>query len=241
MEFILRRDICKEFLDKYNKEIYPELLSRIIEIGILTLKLSFNRLIFAPEELDEMILSLHEQYKREKKDLSFYKLKKLTNKYFNPIKNTNELEQKNLLNSTYSFSNKSYDNYFINNTNFYDSNYYIPESKSFRNKQLYNKRLKNPLFTTQNKNVYPFWWWNFPDEEDPEIENNDLDTDSIYKSQIKSFKNQSSSKNSECDEEKIFQKDNCNIGNLYNYDFNENNGWNFNETNKNNFKISYRK
>ena len=239
MEFILRRDICKEFLDKYNKEIYPELLSRIIEIGILTLKLSFNRLIFSREELDEMILSLQEQCKREKKDLSFYKLKKLTNKYFNPIKTITELEQKKLLNSNYSFSDKSYDNIFINNTNFYDSNYYVPESKSFRNKQLYNKRLKNPLFTTQNKNIYPFWWWNFPDEEDPELENNDLDTDSIYKSQKQSFKNQSTSKNSECDEEKIFQKDNYNIGNLYNYEINENNGLNFNDTNKNNFKITY--
>ena len=50
MEFIIRKDICKEFLDKYNKDIYPELLSRIIEIGILTLKLGFKKLTFGPNK-----------------------------------------------------------------------------------------------------------------------------------------------------------------------------------------------
>ncbi len=59
MDFLLKKEICKEFLDKYNKNIYPELLSRIIEIGILTLKLSFRKLTFTPDELDEIIYSLH--------------------------------------------------------------------------------------------------------------------------------------------------------------------------------------
>jgi hypothetical protein len=48
----------------------------------------------------------------------------------------------------------------IDSSNFYDSNYIIPESKKYRNKQLYNKRLENPKFNTLNKCVYPFWWWN---------------------------------------------------------------------------------
>ena len=65
MDFFIRRNICKDFLDKYNEKIYPELLSRIIEIGILTLKLSFNKLAFTQKELDDIIYSLHEQSKIE--------------------------------------------------------------------------------------------------------------------------------------------------------------------------------
>lgn len=233
MEFIVRRDICKEFLDKYNRSIYPELLSRIIEIGILTLKLSFNKLSFSPYELDDIIESLNEQSKLENFD-KFKHLKKLTNKKFNIEDESKIMENEN--NSfgynTITFNDKIFDKIFINNTNFYDSNYIIPESKSFRNKQLYNKRLENPLFKTQNKNVYPFWWWNFPDSEDEIYKNSDFLS--------KSFNNHRFTISSECDEEKIFKRNSYNNDNIYN---NENqkvyDNKNIKKVNRNNYKISY--
>ena len=235
MEFIVKRDICKDFLDKYNKIIYPELLSRIIEIGILTLKLSFNKLTFSPKELDDIIYSLNEQNKQEKINYHFQKIKKLTKKDYKPGNISVQIEKDNFLkNNTISFNDNIYDKYYINNTNFYDSNYFIPETKFFRNRQLYQKRLENPQFTTQNKNVYPFWWWNFPDSDD---ENNFFnDSDYISNSQSKSLKI------SDYDEAKIFKRSNYNNEN-YNDDINENikyNDSNFlNRTNPNNYKISY--
>ena len=239
MEFIVKREICKEFLDKYNKIIYPELLSRIIEIGILTLKLSFNKLTFSPKELDDIIYSLNEQNKQEKRNYHFQKLKKLIKKNYKHENIPVQLEKDNFLkNNTISFNDNIYDKYYINNTNFYDSDYFIPETKFFRNRQLYQKRLENPQFTTLNKNVYPFWWWNFPDSED---ENNFLNSsDYLSNTQSKSFKI------SDYDEAKIFKKSNYNNEiNIYNDDINDNIRYNepnfYNKMNQSNFKISYDK
>ena len=235
MEFIVRRDICKEFLNKYNENIYPELLSRIIEIGILTLKLSFNKLAFTPKELDDIIYSLHDQSKIEQ---NFYKLKHSTNltnkkifKKENQKKKKLELEyENNFRYSTFCLNDRIYDKIHINNSNFYDLNYSVPKNKSYRNRQLYQKRLEDPLFSTLNKNIYPFWWWNFPDS-DEEMKSN-FNYDYITKSQ-KSFNNLSSSKNSEYDEAKIFQRSSLN-NNYYNYSSKESIG-----DNNSNYKISF--
>ena len=66
------------------------------------------------------------------------------------------------------------DDVYINDSNnFYDENYYIPRTRSFRNIQLYNKRLSNPKFITQEKKIYPHWWWNLKDD----IEQDDYSDD----------------------------------------------------------------
>ena len=225
MNFILKKEICKEFLDKYNKNIYPELLSRIIEIGILTLKLSFNKLAFTPVELNDIIFSLNEQAKLEKSIFKIKKLKKLTNKYFKPDKNRYDIESKE--NGNFKLNTIFLDdNIYIkkrNLSNFYDSNYFVPETRKLRNRQLYQKRLENPLFTTQNKNVYPFWWWNFPDESDSDNENN-----SFHESDFRNT----------FDESKIFQRNNnINDINMNYYNINDNDS--FKKTNRNSYKISY--
>ena len=154
MELILKKETCRNFLNNYHKDIYPILLPKIIEIGILTLKLSFNKDLFSPDELNDITTSLNQQYKyqKQKNNKQIFnpkKIKPLSNNYLNTLSVNNSsdsLEEKYL--NTYDSSN------------FYDSNYFIPESKAYRNKQLYNKRLENPMFNTLNKNVYPFWWWN---------------------------------------------------------------------------------
>ena len=238
MEFIVKRSICKDFLDIYNKNIYPELLSRIIEIGILTLKLSFNKLVFTPKELDDIIYSLNEQNKQNKRNYHLKKLKKLTkNNYLTEnIKDTIE-KGNSFINNSISYNDNIFDKILINNNNFYDSNYYIPETKFFRNRQLYQKRLENPQFTTQNKNVYPFWWWNFPDSE------NENNSDYISNSQSKSFNNKNISRFTDLDEAKIFSKSNYNNEIKYNYDIKDDiNNINQNyldKTYQNNYKISY--
>lgn len=66
------------------------------------------------------------------------------------------------------------DDVYINDSNnFYDENYYIPRTRSYRNIQLYHKRLSNPKFITQEKRIYPHWWWNYKDD----IEQDDYSDD----------------------------------------------------------------
>jgi hypothetical protein len=159
MEFILKKDTCRKFLNNYHEEIYPILLPKIIEIGILTLKLSFDKVLFSPDELNEIIDSLNKQYSLQKKTSN----KKLTLKKLTYNNLTLDKEDNLFNRTTFTNSNNITEGNYLNtldSSNFYDSNYFIPTTKSYRNEQLYNKRLENPMFNTLNKKIYPFWWWN---------------------------------------------------------------------------------
>ena len=114
MEFILKKKTCRDFLNNYHKEIHPILLPKIIEIGILTLKLSFNKDLFSPDELNDIIISLKQQYNLQKGKKSFTNLKN---------KNFKNLTEENSINN-----NKDIFYNTIETSNFYDSNYIIPET-----------------------------------------------------------------------------------------------------------------
>ena len=224
MEFVLKKETCRNFLDNYHEEIYPILLPKIIEIGILTLKLSFDKVLFSPDELNEIIDSLNEQYILQKK-LSSKKtsLKKLKNKYLT-LENDFSQNERNLNRTTLNkLNNKTETNYLktFDSSNFYDTNYFVPQTKSFRNEQLYNKRLENPMFNTLNKKIYPFWWWN---QSEPEY---------LKYNQTISFNN----------EQKLSKSFNKNIKNENkNKNVNMKNYFALNKkTNKTNYKISYDK
>ena len=224
MEFVLKKETCRNFLDNYHEEIYPILLPKIIEIGILTLKLSFDKVLFSPDELNEIIDSLNEQYILQKK-LSSKKtsLKKLKNKYLT-LENDFSQNERNLNRTTLNkLNNKTETNYLktFDSSNFYDTNYFVPQTKSFRNEQLYNKRLENPMFNTLNKKIYPFWWWN---QSEPEY---------LKYNQTISFNN----------EQKLSKIFNKNIKNeKKNKNVNMKNYFALNKkTNKTNYKISYDK
>ena len=224
MEFALKKETCRNFLDNYHEEIYPILLPKIIEIGILTLKLSFDKVLFSPDELNEIIDSLNEQYILQKK-LSSKKtsLKKLKNKYLT-LENDFSQNERNLNRTTLNkLNNKTETNYLktFDSSNFYDTNYFVPQTKSFRNEQLYNKRLENPMFNTLNKKIYPFWWWN---QSEPEY---------LKYNQTISFNN----------EQKLSKSFNKNIKNeKKNKNVNMKNYFALNKkTNKTNYKISYDK
>ena len=224
MEFVLKKETCRNFLDNYHEEMYPILLPKIIEIGILTLKLSFDKVLFSPDELNEIIDSLNEQYILQKK-LSSKKtsLKKLKNKYLT-LENDFSQNERNLNRTTLNkLNNKTETNYLktFDSSNFYDTNYFVPQTKSFRNEQLYNKRLENPMFNTLNKKIYPFWWWN---QSEPEY---------LKYNQTISFNN----------EQKLSKSFNKNIKNeKKNKNVNMKNYFALNKkTNKTNYKISYDK
>ena len=220
MEFILKKDTCRKFLNNYHEEIYPILLPKIIEIGILTLKLSFDKVLFSPDELNEIIDSLNKQYSLQKKTSN----KKLTLKKLTYNNLTLDKEDNLFNRTTFTNSNNITEGNYLNtldSSNFYDSNYFIPTTKSYRNEQLYNKRLENPMFNTLNKKIYPFWWWNQSETEYLK-----------YKNQTISFnKEQNASKNFNKNKNEINKK---NIRKKNYFALNK-------KPNRTNYKISYDK
>ena len=140
-------------------------------------------------ELEQNTRKLNNNYREEESKYNydcppcdeFYipknkKIKKL-NMGFIPPENSQypETEQKTKIKDCYGLG-KFYPNddvYINDSNNFYDENYYIPRTRSYRNIQLYHKRLSNPKFITQEKRIYPHWWWNYKDD----IEQDDYSDD----------------------------------------------------------------
>ena len=140
-------------------------------------------------ELEQNTRKLNNNYREEESKYNydcppcdeFYipknkKIKKL-NMGFIPPENAQypEKEQNTEIKDCYGLG-KFYPNddvYINDSNNFYDENYYIPRTRSYRNIQLYHKRLSNPKFITQEKRIYPHWWWNYKDD----IEQDDYSDD----------------------------------------------------------------
>ena len=140
-------------------------------------------------ELEQNTRKLNNNYREEESKYNydcppcdeFYipknkKIKKL-NVGFIPPENAQypETEQNTKIKDCYGLG-KFYPNddvYINDSNNFYDENYYIPRTRSYRNIQLYHKRLSNPKFITQEKRIYPHWWWNYKDD----IEQDDYSDD----------------------------------------------------------------
>ena len=140
-------------------------------------------------ELEQNTRKLNNNYREEESKYNydcppcdeFYipknkKIKKL-NMGFIPPENAlyPESEQNTKIKDCYGLG-KFYPNddvYINDSNNFYDENYYIPRTRSYRNIQLYHKRLSNPKFITQEKRIYPHWWWNYKDD----IEQDDYSDD----------------------------------------------------------------
>jgi hypothetical protein len=161
MELLQRRKFCREFLNGYNEKLHPQIISKVFEIGLLTLKNRFNKLLFSKEELDEIIKDLSGKDYVEIVPLPpLKKIEKL------PLTSQKRPPQQN---------EEYYFNTEIKNNNDDD----ILKTKIIRNKKLYDKTLQNPNFTTQNSAIYPNWWWNNKEEE--EIEKPKRNINIIYK------------------------------------------------------------
>ena len=141
MELLQRRKFCREFLNGYNEKLHPQIISRVFEIGLLTLKRNFNKLLFSKEELDEIIKSLSGKEYVDIIPLSpRKKLQKLENKTIEDTCNLNKG------NCTYNKEEEE-------------------KKKIIKNQQMHKNFLQYPNFTTQNKEIYPFWWWNNKEED----------------------------------------------------------------------------
>ncbi len=178
-----RHQICRDFLDTYDEKIYSELLPRIFEIGILYLCNNYHTLAYTLEQRDDYICQLKFEGQNQSKIPSYQpppppeyveepsgllKLKQMPD-------NTLPAGKSSTFYATpANFSDEVYINY---GNNFFDENYYIPHGHCLRNDQLYWRRIKNPKFTTQNKNIYPHWWWNLRGGEEVDLEEEE---DSYY-------------------------------------------------------------
>ena len=147
MEIFQRRKICREFLNGYNEKLHPLIISKVFEIGLLTLKNKYRKLLFSRDELDEIII-----------ELSGKKYVEII-----PLPPRNNIKKLPVPNNKLPLQPKE-DSYFHTEGN--DSELYT--TKIVKNQKLYEKTLKNPNFSTQNSAIYPNWWWNNKEEEDEE-------------------------------------------------------------------------
>ena len=191
MEYLNKSKICREFLNQYSDTLYPELLPKLIKVAIYALYKTFHKWNFSMQELDEFInffnyknrnLELESNYSNNcpSPPCEEYLIPKVNriqklNMGFRPPEDSNYSDNENKDIDCYGYG-KFYPNddvYINEKNNFYDENYYIPRTHSYRNIQLYHKRLANPKFITQEKRIYPHWWWNLKDD----IEQDDYSED----------------------------------------------------------------
>ena len=196
MEYFYRNNVCREFLNQYNDSLFPELLPKLMKVAIYVLQKTFHKLNISIKELDQFINNLNfkklnlelESNFQDKPPYPPYekyltpnisKLERLKMGFHPPEKESNS-KIGNSINDNYGYG-KLYPNDEINiigKNNFYDENYYIPRNRTYRNYQLYNRRLKDPQFITQEKKIYPYWWWNLKDDiEQEDYSENDSDID----------------------------------------------------------------
>ena len=151
MELLQRRKFCREFLNGYNEKMHPQIISRVFEIGLLTLKKNYNKILFTKEELDEIIRSFNEKDYVEILPLPPLKKKEKSN------------NQKKVA------SPSPKHNCYLN-TQFIGCPYL--KTKIINKRKLYDKYLLNPNFTTQNSAIYPYWWWNNKEDKNEEPKDN---------------------------------------------------------------------
>jgi hypothetical protein len=141
MELLQRRKFCREFLNGYNEKLHPQIISRVFEIGLLTLKNTFNKLLFSKEELDEIIKSLSGKEYVDVVPLP-------------PKKKLEKLENRALKEKLSAEENKCS-----------LTQEEIERNKNIKNQHLHRHYLQNPNFSNQNNEIYPFWWWNNKEED----------------------------------------------------------------------------
>jgi hypothetical protein len=141
MELLQRRKFCREFLNGYNEKLHPQIISVFFEIGLLTLKNTFNKLLFSKEELDEIIKSLSGKEYVDVVPLP-------------PKKKLEKLENRALKEKLSAEENKCS-----------LTQEEIERNKNIKNQHLHRHYLQNPNFSTQNNEIYPFWWWNNKEED----------------------------------------------------------------------------
>ena len=200
MEYLNKSKICREFLNQYSDTIYPELLPKLIKVAIYALHKTFHKWNFSMEEVDQFINCCYLKNRNLDLESKYYididcpcppckeylnPIQKLNMGYQPPEGESNsEVENGAIDSHGYGKFYPNDDVYINDKNNFYDENYYIPKTHSYRNIQLYHKRLNNPKFITQEKKIYPHWWWNIKDD----IEQDDYSDDDSFLDHVPSRK-----------------------------------------------------
>ena len=182
MDFLNTSKISQDFLSKYPPEQYQKLIPKIFELGILFLKYNYSKLYFSFEEINKIIYNLYLSTTIISPSISpsptIPQTTKLKNNKLKKLKKTRNiiLQTKSHPNlkksSNYNPKKITEQNHSVNYTKpFFDINYHVPPYRSLRNNQLYHTNIDSPNFNTQNKKIYPHWWWNLYSE------NNDYDSE----------------------------------------------------------------
>ena len=153
MELLQRRKLCREFLNGYNEKLHPQIISRVFEIGLLTLKKNFNKLLFSKEELDEIIKSLSgKEYVEIVPEQPRNKLEKLIYKDNNIPLSKEELERNKII------KNKQMHRNYLENPNFSTQNNEIYPFWWWNNKEEkfdeINKNTINNNINLTNDDIY---------------------------------------------------------------------------------------
>ena len=122
IENCLRHKIIRDFLKHYNEKSWKEIIPYIIQIGILNLENSFNKIFFTSDELRKVLRNLQtsqiEQDRERKKDRNH--MEKENKAYYErneQIKNSdlkdNNCKQKSFFNPTRVLKNNIKNNYGI--------------------------------------------------------------------------------------------------------------------------------
>ena len=153
MELLQRRKLCREFLNGYNEKLHPQIISRVFEIGLLTLKNKFNKLLFSKEELDEIIKSLSgKEYVEIVPEQPRNKLEKLIYKDNNIPLSKEELERNKII------KNKQMHRNYLENPNFSTQNNEIYPFWWWNNKEEkfdeINKNTINNNINLTNDDIY---------------------------------------------------------------------------------------
>ena len=200
MEYLNKSKICREFLNQYSDSLIPEILPKIFKIAIYALHKTYHKWTFSIQELDQFINCCYYKNRDLELESKYYNdcpppCKEYLIPKINPIQKLNmgfrppegesiSGDENGAAIDCFGYG-KFYPNddvYINEKNNFYDENYYIPRTRSYRNIQLYHKRLSNPKFITQEKKIYPHWWWNLKDDiEQEDYSDDDSDLDHIHK------------------------------------------------------------
>ena len=152
VEWFKKSDLCIKFLENYPYELLSEIIPNVFEIGILTLKNSFNKFYFKWEEIRDILYDLRKNNYYD--NLNFKSMRKIIDfKDFFENEEYNEEKERLIFSGKKIFpkTQKIYPDWWWNqnNQNPYKNNY----SKKYKSQQFipYNKKFNETEYQKENK------------------------------------------------------------------------------------------
>lgn len=143
VEWFGKSEICMNFLRNYPNELLSEIIPNVFEIGILTLKNSFNKFYFPWDEIRDILYDLRKNKYND--NLNFQSIKKIRDfKEFFDYEKYNEEREREI------FSGKKI---FKKPKNIYPNWWWKQNNETNQNQKNYhNKNKSNQYYETDYKN-----------------------------------------------------------------------------------------